>query len=64
MKCRYCNVELSKDACGLNKKLFENDSKRKLFMCLSCMADILGCSVSDLIDKIEEFKREGCKLFG
>ena len=27
------------------------------------LADFLGCTVDDLLDKIEEFKDEGCTLF-
>lgn len=63
-QCRYCEkTPLSKDEIGLNKKLFEAEAKQKLFMCLHCMADYLDCSEDDLREKIEEFKREGCKLF-
>ncbi len=52
---------VEKNALGLNRKLLgENVSK---FFCLSCLAENLGVSVEDLIAKIEEFKREGCKLF-
>lgn len=62
-KCRYCELNLDRNIIGLNKKLFEDDSKRNLFMCLACMAEYLECSEDDLLEKIEEFKREGCKLF-
>ena len=63
-QCRYCEkTPLSKDEIGLNKKLFEAEAKKNLFMCLHCMADYLDCSEDDLREKIEEFKREGCKLF-
>ena len=33
------------------------------FYCMDCLADFLGCTVDDLLDKIEEFKDEGCTLF-
>ena len=33
------------------------------FYCMDCLAEYLGCTVQDLLDKIEEFKEEGCKLF-
>lgn len=63
-QCRYCDkTPLAKDEIALNKKLFEAESKKKLFMCLPCMADYLDVSEEDLLAKIEEFKQEGCKLF-
>jgi len=30
---------------------------------MECLADYLGCTVDELLDKIEEFKEEGCTLF-
>ena len=61
-KCIACNKpELDKDTVGINKKLI--DEKAKSFYCMDCLADFLGCEVQDIIDKIEEFKEEGCKLF-
>ena len=33
------------------------------FYCLDCLAEYLDCTVQELLDKIEEFKEEGCKLF-
>ena len=35
----------------------------KNFYCLDCLAEYLDCTVQELLDKIEEFKEEGCKLF-
>lgn len=61
--CRYCSAGLNKDSVGLNKKLFEADSKRGYYLCLSCMSECLECNIEDLKDKIAEFKAEGCKLF-
>ena len=61
--CRYCEITLTRNAIGLNKKLFEEDTKRSLYMCIPCMAEYLECSEDDLREKVEEFKREGCKLF-
>ena len=31
--------------------------------CLDCLAEYLDVSTQDILDKIEEFKEEGCKLF-
>ena len=33
------------------------------FYCMDCLAEYLGCTVEELLEKIEEFKEEGCKLF-
>lgn len=63
-ECQYCHAELSRDEVGLSKKLFEPDAKRRKFSCMSCMSEMLEVSVDELKDKIEEFKAEGCKLFG
>ncbi len=60
--CIACDLKnLDKDTIGINKKLLGEDLKN--FYCMDCLADYLGCSVQDLLDKIEEFKEEGCKFF-
>lgn len=63
-RCQYCSEELNRDTIGLNKKLFGRDIVKERLMCLDCMAGILECTVDDLKEKIEEFKDEGCRLFG
>ena len=62
--CKICGRELTKDETGLNKKIFDGDVKNGIWRCLSCMADYLECDEDELKEKIEEFKAEGCKLFG
>jgi hypothetical protein len=62
--CQYCAAGLNRDTVGLNKKLFGRDMPKERLMCLDCMAGVLDCTVDDLNAKIEEFKNEGCKLFG
>lgn len=60
--CIACGKkQLDKDTIGINKKLIAEDVKN--FYCLDCLASYLGCEVQDILDKIEEFKEEGCKLF-
>ncbi len=60
--CVMCGKEyLNKDTIGINKKLLGEDIEN--FYCLDCLAEYLGCTVNELLDKIEEFKEEGCKLF-
>lgn len=52
---------MEKDTVGINKKLL--GKRITNFYCLDCLADYLGCTVNDLLEKIEEFKEEGCELF-
>lgn len=60
--CVICGkADLSKDTIGINKKLLGVDIRN--YYCMDCLAEYLGCSVQELLDKIEEFKEEGCKLF-
>lgn len=62
--CQYCHAELSRDEVGLSKKLFEADAKRGRLSCLVCLSEMLETSVEELKEKIQEFKSQGCKLFG
>ena len=57
--CRQNN--LSKNTIGINKKLLGEDIEN--FYCMDCLSEYLGCTVEELLEKIEEFKEEGCKLF-
>lgn len=60
-KCICCNKELTKDEIGLTKKMISK--KAKQFYCLDCLADYLGTTVEALMEKIKQFKEEGCTLF-
>lgn len=61
-ECIACGVKpLDQDTIGINKKLLGEDVEN--YYCMDCLAGYLGCTVQDIIDKIEEFKEEGCKLF-
>lgn len=61
-ECLACRkTPLDKDTIGINKKMLGTDVKS--FYCMDCLADYLGCSIEDLLEKIEEFKDEGCTLF-
>lgn len=60
--CVSCGKEaLEKNEIGINKKLLGEQVQS--FYCMDCLADYLGVSVQDILDKIEEFKDQGCKLF-
>ena len=61
-ECIACHTSnLDKDTIGINKKMLGTDIGK--FYCMPCLADYLGCTVEDLLEKIEEFKDEGCTLF-
>ena len=60
--CYVCGKEtLSKNEIGLTKKLLNTDSK--LFYCFSCLSDYLEVDIEFLLEKVEEFKEQGCTLF-
>lgn len=62
INCVSCfKVKLDKDTIALNKKLLGKKIER--FYCIDCLAVYLNTTVEELIDKIEEFKEEGCALF-
>jgi hypothetical protein len=61
--CAYCDkAKLSKDEIGLNKKLIHRQIER--MMCLACIAAYFETTVDTLNERIEDFKRQGCALFG
>ncbi|MDD4774048.1 MAG: hypothetical protein PHZ09_10695 [Eubacteriales bacterium] len=61
--CYVCGKEdLNKNEIGLTKKLLNKDAK--WFYCIDCLAEYLEVTTEELLAKIDEFKAEGCKLFG
>lgn len=61
-QCISCGKKpLYKNEIGINQKLLGSDVEQ--FYCLDCLADYLEVEPQDILDKIEEFKSEGCKLF-
>ena len=61
-ECLACSKKpLDKDTIGINRKMLGNQVKT--FYCMDCLADYLGCSVDDLLEKIEEFKDEDVSGF-
>jgi uncharacterized protein YlaI len=60
--CIACDkIKLNKDTVGINKKLLGTNIKN--FYCMDCLAEYLGTTVTELLEKIEEFKEDGCTLF-
>ncbi len=61
-QCISCGKKpLEKNEIGINQKLLGSEVEQ--FYCLDCLADYLEVEPQDILDKIEEFKSEGCKLF-
>lgn len=61
-KCCSCGKQnLTRNEIGINKKLL--GGKVETFYCLDCLALYLDVTPQDILDKIEEFKEAGCKLF-
>lgn len=62
ISCIACTkLGLDKDTIGINKKLLGTEVQD--FYCMDCLSNYLDTSLDDLLDKIEEFKEEGCMLF-
>lgn len=60
--CCVCGKEnLNKNEIGLTKKLLNRNSKH--FYCLNCLAEYLEVDTEFLLEKVEEFKTQGCSLF-
>jgi len=60
--CYSCEKEnLSKNEIGLSKKLLGR--KITHHFCLDCLAEQLEVNTDFLLEKIEEFKEQGCILF-
>lgn len=60
-KCCICERPLNKNEIGLNKKLIGEHTGKNF--CLNCLAMHLDTTAGDLLEKIEDFKNEGCTLF-
>ena len=62
VRCVACGkTPLVKNEVGINNKLLGEQTND--FYCIDCLAEYLEVTVQDILDKIEEFKAEGCKLF-
>jgi hypothetical protein len=59
--CINCSKDLDKDEIALCKKMLGKNTKQ--FLCLNCLSEYLNTDHSILLDKIEQFKEEGCTLF-
>ena len=61
-RCYICGKEsLSINEIGLTKKLLDRDSRH--FYCLVCLAEHLEVDTEFLLDRVEEYKEQGCIFF-
>ena len=59
--CFLCGKNADKNTIALNKKLIGKSIDK--FFCIDCLADYLEVSVEDLLNKMQEFREQGCTLF-
>ena len=60
--CQWCGDAIKeKDVYAINQKLLGEETVD--FFCMDCLAEYCGCDKEMLIEKIEQFKQEGCSLF-
>jgi predicted nucleic-acid-binding Zn-ribbon protein len=60
--CYVCGKEnLSKNEIGLTKKLFDRNAN--YYFCLDCLAEQLEVDTEFLLERLEEFKSQGCIFF-
>lgn len=62
LSCLLCGQKpISKDEYAICLKLLGENIEK--CYCIDCLAQYLEVSKEDILDKIEEFKDEGCNLF-
>lgn len=59
--CVNCDTTLEKDDIAICKKMLGKNTKQ--FLCLCCLSEYLNTDEEILLEKIEQFKEEGCTLF-
>lgn len=60
--CTQCGRELTFNEIGAHKKFVNRGSSR--FLCKTCLAAKLDVTVAEIDEKIAQWKRQGCTLFG
>jgi uncharacterized protein with PIN domain len=59
-KCQECGSKLSKNEYGISVKYYGDNGNK---LCIKCLAELFNVTADDILDKIEEYKNEGCVLF-
>jgi hypothetical protein len=61
-KCLSCRKEIAqKNELAINRKMLGREIKQ--FYCFGCLAEYFEVTEEELLEKIEEFKLQGCELF-
>ena len=61
--CKKCDKPLSHDEIALYKRMICRGAEESDCICIKCLADELKVSEAALFEKIDHFKKAGCKLF-
>ncbi len=62
INCISCGAKkLDRNTIGINKKLLGEAIEN--FYCMDCLASYLDTTTEALLEKIEEFKEDGCTMF-
>ncbi len=59
--CKNCGKALSRDEIGLHKKIVNRGAKEHL--CIECLSAHFHVPVELLLEKIAQFRAQGCTLF-
>ncbi len=60
-RCIKCNGPFGSYDVALHKKMVNRGATE--FMCSACLARWLGITEEALLQKIDQFKKQGCTLF-
>ena len=61
-KCVLCGKRVTSDEIGMTKKMVSRGPTQ--FFCMHCLAQYHGVPVENLYVKLEQFRADGCTLFG
>ena len=59
--CKKCGCDITHDEMAMNWKMLNRGAVD--FFCLKCLADYFKVDVENLREKMEYFRKMGCKLF-
>lgn len=59
--CKKCGRKITHDEMAMNWKMLNRSAVN--FFCLTCLADYFKADEQNLREKMEYFRKMGCKLF-